>query len=134
MKDWKFALPMASSILSVCYPEDFTVYDYRVRELLGDFPDLNNLTDFEKIWAGYNEYKARVSQLAPAGLHLRDQDRYLWGKSTALQLEADIRQLFRTESPALDQDQRRGYASSPQTPEEINEWAAEQVWNNPESD
>lgn len=134
MKDWKFALPMASSILSVCYPEDFTVYDYRVRELLGDFPELNNLVDFEKIWVGYDEYKARVSQLAPAGLNLRDQDRFLWGKSTALQLETDIRQLFQTESPELDQDQRRGYASSPQTPEEINEWAAEQVWDNYESD
>jgi hypothetical protein len=98
MKDWKFALPMASSILSVCYPEDFTVYDYRVRELLDNFPHINNLIDFEKIWTGYNEYKMKVSQLAPIELNLRDQDRYLWGKSTALQLEADIRQLFRMKS------------------------------------
>jgi|SRR2546423_1192842 len=134
MKDWKFALPMASSILSVCYPEDFTIYDYRVRELIGGFPNLNNLADFEKIWAGYNEYKARVSQLAPAERTFRDRDRYLYGKSKALQLEADIRRLFQTESPAPDQAQMRGYASSPQTPEEVNEWAAEQVWDNYESE
>lgn len=134
MKTWKFALPMASSILSVCYPEDFTVYDYRVRELLGKFPELNNLTEFEKIWVGYNEYKARVSQLVPAELNLRDQDRYLWGKSTALQLKDNINQLFQTKSAASDQGQRQGYARKPQTPEEINEWAAEQVWDNHESD
>jgi hypothetical protein len=128
MKDWKFALPMASSILSACYPEDFTIYDYRVRELIGGFPNLNHLADFEKIWAGYNEYKARVSQLAP-GFTFRDRDKYLYGKSKALQLEADIRRLFQTKSHALDEEQRRGYASNPQRPEEIDEWADEQVWD-----
>ena len=98
MKDWKFALPMASAILSVCWPEDFTVYDYRVRELLVGFPELNNLTDFEKIWKGYKEYKAKVLEIEPAELNLRDKDRYLWGKSTALQLNEDIRLLFQVES------------------------------------
>ncbi len=129
MKDWKFALPMASSILSVCYPEDFTVYDYRVRELLVGFRDLNNLTDFEKIWAGYNEYKAKVSQLAPAGLNLRDQDRYLWGQSIAKQLEIDIYRLFQPEIPELEQKHKQGYASSPQAAEEVGEWEDEQVWD-----
>jgi hypothetical protein len=59
IKEWDFALPMASAILSVCWPEDFTVYDYRVRQRLAGFPELNNLTDFEKIWKGFNEYKAK---------------------------------------------------------------------------
>lgn len=99
MKDWKFALPMASAILTVCWPEDFTVYDRRVRERLVDFPELNNLTDFEEIWEGFNEYKAKVSEIAPAKLSLRDKDRYLWGKSTALQLEEDIRQSFKIALP-----------------------------------
>jgi len=98
MKDWKFALPMASAILSVCWPEDFTVYDYRVRELLVGFPELKNLTDFEKIWDGYKEYKAKVSEIAPAELNLREKDRYLYGKSNALQLNEDIRLLFQVES------------------------------------
>jgi hypothetical protein len=98
MKDWNFALPMASAILSVCWLKDFTVYDYRVRELLIGFPELKNLTDFEKIWEGYNEYKAKVSEIAPAELNLREKDRYLYGKSNALQLIEDIRLLFQAES------------------------------------
>jgi len=98
MKDWDFALPMASAILTVCWPEEFTVYDYRVRLVLKDVRELNNLTDFEKIWSGYNRYKMSVSESAPIELSLRDKDRYLWGQSTALQLEKDIQQLFRTSS------------------------------------
>jgi hypothetical protein len=94
MVDGKFALRMASAILSVCWPDDFTVYDYRVRERLGGFPDLNQLRDFEKIWTGFSEYKAQVSRLAPTNLNLRDKDRYLWGESTSLQLNNDIQTLF----------------------------------------
>jgi len=41
MKEWDLALPMASAILSVCWPDDFTVYDYRVCESVKDFPELN---------------------------------------------------------------------------------------------
>ncbi len=98
MKDWNFALPMASAILSVCWPEDFTVYDYRVRERLVGFPKLNSLTDFESIWKGFKEYKAKVAEIAPAELSLREKDRYLYGESTALQLNKDIRLLFQVES------------------------------------
>jgi hypothetical protein len=98
VKDWNFALPMASATLTVCWPEDFTVYDYRVRERLVGFPKLNNSTDFEKVWEGFNEYKAKVSEIAPAELSLRDKDRYLYGKSIALQLNENIRLLFQVES------------------------------------
>ena len=90
MEDWDFALPMASAILSVCWPGDFTVYDYRVRVLVG-CPELNNLTDFEKIWDGFQKYKTKVSEIAQPELSLRDKDRYLWGQSTASQLKEDIR-------------------------------------------
>jgi hypothetical protein len=69
---------MASAILSVCYPEDFTVYDYRVRERLVGFANLCNSTDFEKVWKGFEEYKAKVEESAPAKLNLRDKDRYLY--------------------------------------------------------
>jgi hypothetical protein len=89
MQDWGFALPMASAILSVGWPDDFTVYDYRVRVLVG-CPELNNLTDFERIWEGFKNYKAKVSEMAPSDLNVRDKDRYLWGHSTASQLEEDI--------------------------------------------
>jgi hypothetical protein len=98
MKDWSFALPMASAILTVCWPEYFTVYDYRVRELLKGFPELQNLSDFEKIWDGYEEYKSKVIEAAPSELSLREKDRYLYGESNARQLNEDIRLLFQNES------------------------------------
>ena len=94
LNDWNFKLPMASAILSVCWPEDFTVYDYRIRERLPDFPKLNNWASFEKNWEGYNNYKAKVLEIAPADLNLRDKDRYLYGESKALQLKKAIGQLF----------------------------------------
>lgn len=101
MKEWNFALTMASAILTVCWPETFTVYDYRVCERLmaagaGDFRQLHNWTNFEKVWEGYAEFKSRLAELAPSGLSLRDQDRYLWGESTYLQLEEDIQRLFKS--------------------------------------
>jgi len=93
IKDWGFALPMASAILAVCWPEEFAVYDYRVRDQIEGFPKLNT-GNFEKLWEGYQEYKAKVSQLVPTGLSLRDKDRYLYGRSNALQLEQDIQRSF----------------------------------------
>lgn len=94
IKDWGFALPMASAILTVCWPDDFTVYDYRVRERLTDFPELKNLTDFDKIWTGYQKYKDAVEGSVDLQLNLRDKDRYLWGESAAMQLKDDILRLF----------------------------------------
>ncbi len=93
IKDWGFALPMASAILAVCWPEEFAVDDYRVRDQIEGFPK-SNTGNFEKLWEGYQDYKARVSRLVPTGLSLRDKDRYLYGRSNALQLEEDIQRSF----------------------------------------
>jgi hypothetical protein len=99
MKEWNFALPMASAILSVCWPDDFTVYDYRVcdaleRKGLGKFHHLNNLVRFGRIWEGYSDFKKKVSQATPKGLSVREQDRYLWGESSASQLMVNITHRF----------------------------------------
>ncbi|HEX7720529.1 MAG TPA: hypothetical protein VF397_00130 [Pyrinomonadaceae bacterium] len=93
IRDWGFALPMASAILAVCWPEEFTVYDYRVRDQIESFPKLNT-GNFDKLWEHYEEYRASVSKLVPKKISLRDKDRYLYGKSNALQLKNDIRQSF----------------------------------------
>ena len=52
VKDWSFALPMASAVLSVCWPDYFTIYDARVCDQLGKFHDLDQLADFEKYGKG----------------------------------------------------------------------------------
>lgn len=110
-EEWRFALPMASAILSVCWPGDFTVYDYRVCDVLenkqlGRFHHLNNLVNFERIWDGYLAFKLKVSQATPKALSLREQDRYLWGESAASQLVADIRRGFPRTTPKMPSKKR----------------------------
>jgi hypothetical protein len=90
--DWQFALPMASAILTVLYPEEFTVYDYKVCNQIA-FPELKNYSSFsEGLWADYNSYCAKVMAESPQNLSLRDKDRYLWGKYTLEKLKEDIKQ------------------------------------------
>ena len=91
---WELRLPTASAILTVLYPDDFTVYDVRVCEMLNDFHNLTDTSNFEKLWLRYQEFKRAVEQSAPGELSLRDKDRYLWGKSFSLQLTADIARGF----------------------------------------
>jgi hypothetical protein len=94
VKDWDFALPMASAILAVCWPDEFPVYDYRIRGQIQGFQKINKSWDFERIWTAYEEYKAKVCALMPEEPSLRRKDRYLYGKSNALQLTEDIERLF----------------------------------------
>ena len=91
---WEFYLPMTSAILTVLYPDRFTVYDARVCDTLGGFRNLRNLVNFENLWRGYGEFKRKVEESAPKELTLRDKDRYLWGKSFYKQLEKNIEQGF----------------------------------------
>ncbi len=96
---WNFALPMASAILTVLYPDTFTVYDYRVCDELADpeYQRLANYSNPHKIWEGYSRFLAAVesSSSAPG---LRNKDRFLIGRSLATQLEGDIMSLFHIES------------------------------------
>ena len=92
----RFRLPMASAILTVLYPDEFTVYDYRVCDTLDGFRNLTNLTNIDKLWEGYSAFKSAVISNTPPGLSLRDRDRYLWGKSFRDQLTNDIATAFRS--------------------------------------
>lgn len=90
IESWGFLLPMASAILTVLYPDEFTVYDERVCDQLRDFTWVKNKTIYEDIWDGYSKYAAAVRQATPQSLSLRDKDRWLWGKSFVENLRADI--------------------------------------------
>ncbi len=87
---WRFGLPMARAVLSILWPDDFTVYDVRVCEQLEGFQNLGGLTRFDAVWAGYSEYRRAVEAAVPGSLSLRDKDRHLWAKSTMEQLQHDI--------------------------------------------
>ncbi len=94
VEGWGFRLPMASAILTVLFPNDFTVYDIRVCEILGDFKDAQYKTQHEALWSRYSAFVARVRQSVPAVEGLRDKDRYLWGQSFVGQLQRDIESKF----------------------------------------
>jgi len=99
MNDLKFPLPMASAILTVLYPDKFTVYDVRVCSQLSDKEihlRLANKSNFEKVWKGYMDFKKAVEDAVPHESRLRDKDRYLWGESFHEQLSTDIRNEFKT--------------------------------------
>ena len=94
IEDWGFRLPMASAILTVLYPEEFTVYDIRVCDALGDFKDAQNKTNFARLWDRYAAYIIAVRGAVLGNFSLRDKDRFLWGKSFAIQLQTDIQSSF----------------------------------------
>jgi hypothetical protein len=79
MRDWELRLPMASAILTVLYPDEFTIYDKRVCGVL-NFP-YKDMPFSDDCWSTYERYKREVCNNAPLNLSLRNRDRYLWGKS-----------------------------------------------------
>ncbi|MGB2841059.1 MAG: hypothetical protein WBC40_01055 [Halobacteriota archaeon] len=94
-EEWKFGLPMASAILTILYPDEFTLYDVRVCDMLDGFHNLKNRVNFENLWHDYQTFKRAVEKSAPIDLSLRDKDRYLWGKSFYEQLMDDIEKGFK---------------------------------------
>lgn len=88
-------IPMASAILAVLEPNNFTVYDYRASEHkeLEKFKNITGKTD--KAIQKYLEYTKKVQNIAPNRI-LKEIDEYLWGKSFHEQLANDIKKEFKT--------------------------------------
>ena len=95
LDNWKFRLPMASAILTVLYPDDFTVYDYRVCKILGKYQSLVNKIKIENMIKDYFRYIEDVNQEVKEKSLLRDKDRYLWGKSFYEDLKIDLKNKFK---------------------------------------
>ncbi len=86
-------LPMATAILTVLYPNHFTVYDTRVCNQLGRFSNLRSRS-IATIWEGYEEFRQAVREEAvrrgaPEGLGLRNMDRWLWTLDVVDQLKRE---------------------------------------------
>lgn len=92
---WDFSIPMASAILTILYPNDFTVYDVRVCEILKKHEKLVNKTNTDNIIEGYYNYLKDVKNKKPDIKLLRDKDRYLWSKSRCDDLVKDINRGFK---------------------------------------
>ncbi|MBU2471752.1 MAG: hypothetical protein KKF20_05035 [Bacteroidetes bacterium] len=77
VEDWGFRLPMASAILTVLYPTEFTVYDVRVCNILGNHHSAQNKSRFDDVWKGYTALAGDVRAKVPDIDNLRDKDRFL---------------------------------------------------------
>jgi hypothetical protein len=88
MRNWEFALPTATAILTILYPEDFTVYDYRVCDEVGQ-RYTPWLSFSEKLWGKYEQFQNAVISNTPGDLSLRDKDRFLIARSIRKEIEVD---------------------------------------------
>ena len=99
MNNWNFQIPIASAILSILYPDEFSVYDYRVCDMLkkelktDKYHKMKNLT-FEKLWLIYEDYLKQVKRISDKNT-FREADKYLWGKSFYYQLQIDLENNFK---------------------------------------
>lgn len=94
IQKWKFRLPIATAILTVLWPNKFTIYDQRVCNILNNFNNLKNKVSFSRILEGYIKYRNEVISKVPKENKLRDKDRFLWGLSFKKNLINDIECLF----------------------------------------
>lgn len=94
MTEWGLHLPTASAILTVLYPDDFTVYDWRVRQQAGVEQSFAGRAFSDELWKHYCGFVDAVRRVAPVDLSLRDKDRWLWGKSYAEDLLRNIDSRF----------------------------------------
>jgi hypothetical protein len=96
MTEWGFQLPLASAVLTVLWPDEFTIFDVRACEALKglakeDFSKLASRTYSPALATDYRRFVDAVRSVEAEGLtNLRDKDRYLWGKSASDQLVRDI--------------------------------------------
>jgi hypothetical protein len=79
MTEWGFRLPTATAILTILYPDIFTIYDIRVCNALDAFHELDRKWS-PKLWGDYQRFIDAVRDDAPQGLSLRNCDRWLWGR------------------------------------------------------
>ena len=63
--DWGLRLPMASAILTVLFPADFTIHDTRVCDTVGGFHTIGDRSEFERLWGEYLAFRTAVEKAAP---------------------------------------------------------------------
>lgn len=90
MRDWGMKLPTASAVLTILFPENFTVYDIRVCNQLGGYHELATRRFSRGLWVEYQKFVEAVRSAAPANLTLRQKDHHLWGLSLMQQVRSEL--------------------------------------------
>jgi hypothetical protein len=84
-------LATSSAILTVFYPDFFTVYDDRVcGQLGGDHKKLGYCRHPERLWDGYKDFVKAVNIAVPTAPQLREKDKTLWGQSLLDDIDAEL--------------------------------------------
>lgn len=79
---WGIGLPIASAILTVCHPKEFTVLDYRAWATLKEAAVSDLPPRYPQSAKEYLQYCQTCRHLADRmGLSLRNLDRALWAKN-----------------------------------------------------
>ena len=86
-------IAMASGILTVLYPEKFTVYDFRVCQNIVGFSNIANISDPNLQFNTYLKYIEEVKKQHSYS-ELREIDKMLWGKSFYDELKKDLEDGF----------------------------------------
>jgi thermostable 8-oxoguanine DNA glycosylase len=88
-------LPIASAVLTVCYPKEFTILDYRAWETLKEAGVKGLPPHYPQNATSYVQYcQVCIALAEEARLSLRDLDRALWAKSW----EKDLRSIGCTQN------------------------------------
>jgi hypothetical protein len=88
MKIKGIKLAMGTAILTVCYPDEFTIIDWRVLEVLGLMPVDSPGWNVERY---FDEYLPMVKEYSDIwDCTLRDADRALWGLSVRNNMKKKI--------------------------------------------
>lgn len=92
MEKWWFQLPTATAILTLLYPEDFTVFDWRVCKEVGvNYPSWSSKSFSDALWEYYISFKKAVEETGPQLLSLRDKDRFFIGRSNRRTISEDCK-------------------------------------------
>ena len=91
MRVWGMRLATSSAVLTILYPDVFTVYDVRVCGEIGRFHELSYRKFSEDLWREYLSFIAAVQDAAPDGLSLRECDHFLWGRSLLHDVQKELR-------------------------------------------
>jgi hypothetical protein len=92
MNRWEFLLPTATTVLSFLYPDEFTIFDWRVcDELKFDYEPWCWRGFSEELWKYYETFVEAVRTRTPRNLSLQQKDRFLIGRSYRKSIEVDCK-------------------------------------------
>ncbi|MCX8175585.1 MAG: hypothetical protein N3E51_05275 [Candidatus Micrarchaeota archaeon] len=91
-------IPIASAILAVLYPKDYSICDKRVWDTLRESEYMEKFVHKPNTPANYMKFNEKLKEIANENCKSRRElDNYLWGKNLCKELENEIKKLELTD-------------------------------------